>query len=185
MTELSILITAIFSRYEKAEQLLKLLHTQSEGKNVSINLFLDNKKISIGEKRQILLDNSKSKYICFIDDDDFVSDDFIDEILSAIKEGCDVITFNQMATIDSDIYEVSFGLKNENEQLHSNGIVRRKPFHVCVWKYDLIKDCKFTHINYGEDWDFAKLCNDKAKTETHINKTLHFYNFSSKLTEAK
>ena len=52
-----------------------------------IGLF-DNKKRSVGEKRQDLLNLAKGQYLVFIDDDDRISDDYISSIIQAMNENC-------------------------------------------------------------------------------------------------
>ena len=48
----------------------------------------DNKKRSVGEKRQDLLNLAKGQYLVFIDDDDRISDDYISSIIQAMNENC-------------------------------------------------------------------------------------------------
>lgn len=195
MIKLSVLIPGVPSRIQEAALLIAKLERLSAGLPVEILYFLDNKKRSIGAKRNALASIASGEYICFVDDDDDVSNGYFKEILK--NTGPDIITFDQLANIKvseetakiSHIQEeinfhISFGINNENEQLH-DGIVKRKPFHVCPIKREIAIKCKFGDNNYGEDWDFMEQVLRIAKTEKHIDDILHFYNFDETKTEAK
>ena len=44
--------------------------------------FFDNKKRTIGKKRDEMLKLAQGKYVTFVDDDDRISDDYVDEIMN-------------------------------------------------------------------------------------------------------
>jgi glycosyltransferase involved in cell wall biosynthesis len=75
---LSILICSLPGRIKYLSELLNVLNPQIEGEEIIINI---DKYKTIGAKRNDLLNASKSDYVCFIDDDDMVSEDYLDEIL--------------------------------------------------------------------------------------------------------
>ena len=58
--------------------------------DVEILLLFDNRHLTLGAKRNFILDRAKGDYISFIDDDDDISDDYIQTLLTASK---DVMTF--------------------------------------------------------------------------------------------
>jgi hypothetical protein len=120
-----------------------------------------------------------------LDDDDDITDEFLIEILSAIKndENVDVITFKQITHINNDEPSIiHFSLKHENEEYYPGGIIRRKPFHMCAWNSKKAKAVTFKDISLTEDWcwieELCKLCN----REYFIDKVLHKYIFNSKTT---
>ena len=102
MTLLEILIPSVPERADKVERLKATLLTQIGNLNVTISIYItDSVKKggqTIGFKRQHLLQNSTSKYVAFIDDDDIVSDDYISQIYNALKTNPDVVTFNGFIT---------------------------------------------------------------------------------------
>jgi hypothetical protein len=55
-------------------------------------------------------------------------------------------------------------------------IAKRPPFHVCAW-HKKNKEFRFPSVNYGEDWGWVEQFIKYAKTEVHIDKVLHKYNF--------
>jgi hypothetical protein len=185
----SILITSIPERLSGLAQIYKKLEDQIKKnqyeEKVEILSFVDNKTRSIGHKRQDLINASDAKFLAFLDDDDLVSDDYIKEIVSAIEEcpEVDVISFNQEAKIGSDMpVVVYFGLQYENTEYIPGIPMYRKPFHMCAWNCRLAKQIEFKDISWAEDWHWIKeLCN-KAKTEKHIDKILHYYIFDKNTT---
>jgi hypothetical protein len=192
---LSILIPSIPSRVEKyLLPLFKKLEGQAENRPVEILSLLDNKKRSIGLKRQSLVSEARGEYITFVDDDDDVSDDYVDQILRA-RAGAlfapDVITFDQVSSIDGKPFKVSFGLNNVNQEAGWLEVdkkyrdIQRRPFHVCAWRRAIADGLEFPDASYGEDWYWAENMCKRAMTEIHIDSVLHFYRFDNKVTEAE
>lgn len=183
---LSILIPSIPSRFDKLLATYNHIASLCEGKDIEVLAFTDNKKRSIGEKRDALVQMSNGKYFMFVDDDDTLLS--VDEIYEATLQDVDVITFKQEClNSDKTTFIVDFGLGNEiehNKDENGNYIdCKRPPFHVCAWsrKY---KFYKYPSVNYGEDWGWLSQFIKDVKTEVHIDKVLHKYNFDPKVTEA-
>jgi len=148
-------------------------------------VLLDNKRRTVGEKRDALLRMARGQYVAYVDDDDDVSDDYVAELLKAAREGPDVITFNQHCTVNAVQFEVQFKLGNPNEAPNGVGTIKRNAWHVCAWRRTLAIQSRFPASNYGEDWAFAApLCAIPGLREVHIPKVLHYYRHSSKTTEA-
>jgi hypothetical protein len=166
-------------------KLYDYLLKETEGMDIEILMFCDNKKRSIGKKREDLKNLSKGKYFMFVDDDDWVEN--IKDLYEATKKDVDVITFKQKCrNNDGSEYIVTFGLGNEVEHNNENGNyldIKRPPFHVCAW-HSKFKPIKFPDINYAEDWGFVKYALILAETEYHIDKIVHSYNFDINLSEA-
>lgn len=183
---LSILIPSIPSRFDKLIATYNRLLTMCEGKDIEILAFTDNKKRTIGEKRDALVQMSNGKYIMFVDDDDTLLS--VDEIYEATLQDVDVITFKQEClNSDKSTFIVDFGLNNEiehNKDEKGNYLdCKRPPFHVCAW-HKKHKEFRFPSVNYGEDWGWVEQFIKYAKTEVHIDKVLHKYNFDPIVTEA-
>lgn len=190
---LSILIPSIPERIEKAMKLYNKLLAQIGDEPVEVLLLMDNRKRSIGAKRNDLKDMAKGLYWAFCDDDDDISDNYIERIIDSIISNQldsstnlmpDVITFNQIANINNVPYPVKFGLNNDNEELNEQ-LTLRQPFHVCAWLNEKFKDCKFGDSNYGEDAIFVQQACSIATVEYHIDEVLHIYKFNSDLSRAE
>lgn len=183
---LSILIPSIPSRFDKLLATYNHIANLCEGKDIEVLAFTDNKKRSIGEKRDALVQMSNGKYVMFVDDDDTLLS--VDEIYEATLQDVDVITFKQEClNADKSTFIVDFGLGNDiehNKDENGNYVdCKRPPFHVCAW-HKRFKEFRFPSVNYGEDWAWIKQFIHDAIKEVHIDKVLHKYNFDPKVTEA-
>jgi len=190
--QLSILIPSIPSRWERAQKLYTKISKMCEGKDIEILLFLDNKKRTVGAKRDALVQMSRGKYFMFVDDDDDILS--IDEIYQATFQDVDVITFKQLClNQNKTTFVVTFGVGNPNEvninrELSSStntvySDCKRPPYHVCAWN-QTFKKYRFPEISYGEDWEWVQQCIPEAKTEVFIDKILHSYNYDQNVSEA-
>lgn len=191
MIKLSILIPSIPSRMARLWNLLETLEKQIAGrKSVEILALTDNKQMSIGSKRDKLKDLAAGEYLCFLDDDDAISDDYVDQLLAATNSQADVIPFNQIAVINGIPVDVDFDLSHANEELQwdkegeSYKPLKRQPFHVCAWRSEIAKQCTFPDISYGEDAVFVEQACRLATTQHKINQVLHRYIFDDQVTEA-
>jgi glycosyltransferase involved in cell wall biosynthesis len=182
--KLSILTPTIPNRESQLKALSEKLAKQIGDLPVEHLILSDNRKRSIGEKRQSLVDIANGEYIAFCDDDDDVSDNYVSELLKAIETKADVITFNQKAIYNGLKSEVHFGIKNQDGQFNPGGITLRGPWHVCAWNRQKVKGCVFGFSNYGEDLVWSHQARKRIKTGHHINKVLHTYIHDAATTAA-
>jgi hypothetical protein len=190
--KLSVLIPSIPERFEMANKLYRRLDKLRDGRDtVEILMFADDMKRSIGKKREALVQIANGKYLSFVDDDDDVADNYFKKIIDEINKGKnpDLITINSIASIEGKSFYVNVGIDNENEQVRGDGNggyldVKRKPFHVCVWKSKIAKRESFSDKNYGEDWDWCEKLLPKVKTHASINAYLHRYYYSKEVSQA-
>jgi len=185
----SILIPAIFERLDRLAKLTTFLQGQIDAGKYPVEIIsvVDNRIVTVGEKRQMVLDASHGDYVAFVDDDDWVEPNYVSAIVEAIEAnmGVDVITFDNYSFIESNPRAtISMRLGNPNDQINFNGITRRAAWHTCVWRSDLALRSKFPVSSYGEDWVWAEPLNALAKTEHHIDKVLHHYIFNREVSRA-
>lgn len=193
MIDLSILIPSIPSRLDKLGRLFTKLQGQVDRGNYPVEIlsFLDNKKRSVGFKRDALVQLARGEFCCFVDDDDQVYDCYIHELVFAAKhQRADVIVFNEHCTINKEnIFTVRFGLEYPNEEAHKeNGRwvdITRKPWHPCAWRTRIAQSERFADASYGEDWHWCKRLLSKAKTQHRINRVISRYDFDNRTTEAE
>jgi hypothetical protein len=193
MISLSVLIPSIPSRWEKARKLFEKIQAQASGfvGVVEVLLLMDNKKRTVGEKRQALLGIAAGEYVAFVDDDDDVADYYVKALLSGMGAvGPDVITFNTNCILtfkdgkeQRGIVEQRLG--NPEEGFKPWDTTLRRPTQIAAWKRSIAQQCKFPAIQYGEDRAWGDACIALAKTEHHIPLMLYQYNWSEEGTEAK
>ena len=188
MRELSILILTLPTRIDSYATLIKSLNQQVIENNlinrVQILTLCDTKEISVGEKRNILLNKSCGRYVCFIDDDDVIAPNYLIKIISALSSNADVITFCGDYMENSIRTEFSISMVHRGNFNHPN-IFYRLPNHLCPVKREIALSCQFTDKNYGEDSDYAEKINKYLKNEYHIQDKLYFYMYNSNTSQTK
>ena len=194
---LSILILSLVERIDQLRKLLSSFDAQiaayehRSANSVEIIVDLDNGKRSISTKRNNLLHLAKGEYLCFIDDDDSVSEDFVESVTNAIKMNLNVdcITFDQSCIVDDRQFTVSFGLGHpitSEEYMLAKGEERlhRPPYHMCAFKSNIAKRHLFSSLkdNRGksvEDIDWLLRLYPYLNNECRIPKILHYYQYCS------
>lgn len=189
MTQLSILIPTIPERVEMFTRIFNEVHRQVQYCQTvhpslgSVEVLVDDSKkfieggLSIGKKREELVKRAQGKYLCFLDDDDNISGDYVETLLRLCYKNHDICTFNSFVRLENFWMLVNMSLFwSENEQAHP-GIILRKPWHICPVKSIYAKLHPFPDSNYGEDWEwFEKVlqhCQHQAKTEAILHEYHH------------
>ena len=168
--KLSILIPTVPSRKSSLRAVLEKLESQPDD-GVHIITLYDNKRWTVGAKRNKLLHLADSEYVCFIDDDDEVSKEYVGAIIEATESKPDLITFNVRYTSDKgEDYICKYG-------------EGQRPAHVHVWRNENLTD--FPETNVGEDTRWVKNNLSNVTNVVHIEKTLYHYKFNSKNTETQ
>ena len=195
----SILMLSIPSRLDKYKKLQdKLLGQIGDREDVEVLCLIDNKAFHIYEKRNELLQMARGSYIAFLDDDDDVSDDYIEEIMNVITirtDEWDVIAFDQMCDIDGKSCRVWSDIRNPHEPVRMKNESEyhdclRPPYHWCVWRTELAQSEKFVahyHETTGqscEDIHWLARLYPKVLRQYKIEKCLHIYQWSPDTTES-
>jgi glycosyltransferase involved in cell wall biosynthesis len=199
--KLSILILTIEKRKHKLSELLGKLDVQIGGggsiivdKHISMYSirYGDNERIieivvnydeiaNIGEKRNALLKIANGEYVCFFDDDDEPSPNYIQTLLDAIETKPDCASLRGIMTTNGtnpEIFEHS--LKYKAWRTTNNKIkYERYPNHLNCIKSQIAKQFKFPEINHGEDFQWSKAIHESGilKTEYYIDDILYYYKF--------
>ena len=182
MKELSILIPTLPTRIDSYANLIKMLNKQVIENNlinrVQILTLGDTKEYSVGKKRNLLLEMSIGKYVCFIDDDDKISDSYLFEIIRAIQSNADVITFCGEYIEQNKTQNFSISKTHKRDYTEGENIYRL-PNHLCPVKIEIALQSRFPDKNFGEDSEYATRINRLIKTEYHIKEKLYYYLYSS------
>ena len=173
---LSILICSLEERKEEfLSRILSILTPQIQNKDVEIIILTDNGEMPIGTKRNMSLDVANGKYVCFIDDDDIVSDKYVELVLSKIEEDTDVIVFNGIVTTNgSDVKMARQGMEYEYGEV--DGVYYRLPNHLAIHKKETMIE-RFMDVRTGEDDEWAQRRLKEIKTQSRIDEILYHYDF--------
>jgi len=132
--------------------------------------------------------NAQGEYVGFLDDDDMVSNDYVESLTKAMTETpADVITFDQHCTVNGEEFAVNFKVGNPHEPfVPGSGIpmIKRPPYHMCFWHSKIAKNIQFRQSSYGEDLDWISRMLPYVTSETHIDKMLHYYRYSDSTSES-
>jgi len=142
-------------------------------------LWDDDAKLTTGEKRNNLLNQASGDFIVFVDDDDDVDDNYVDEILKVIIENpnIDCIGINGMITFDGNrskpwSISIQHGHWHETDEMYL-----RTPNHISPVRRSIALQAKFPDITYGEDMEYSKRILPMCKLEACIDKPLYHYKY--------
>ena len=177
---LAILICTLPERFEKLKRLKNILEPQVERfkDQVFIQCNDAGRQIQTGTKRNWLIEQTQSDYFCFVDDDDLVSSFYVSEIVKAMSQGPDVITFCGYMTTDG-LHRRDFTIRLGSKYEEKNGHYYRWCNHLCIFKRELVSQIKFPDVWVQEDYLWSKAINDRKilKSEIHLNQDLYVYDF--------
>lgn len=195
--KLSILILSIPSRIDKYVRLQnKLLEQIGNREDVEVLCMIDNKSFHIYEKRNVLLQAARGSHLAWLDDDDDVSDDYIEKITDAIEKDStlDVISFNQDTYLDGKHARIFCEMGNPHDPVVPDGKggyrdTLRPPYHWCVWRTKMAQSEPFRE-SYSwngqscEDIDWLVRLYARVKSSCKLDDFLHIYNWTSEGTES-
>lgn len=178
---LSIMICTIPERAVKLNRLLELLKRQNVP---DVEILINNDVgITIGEKRNILASRASGEYGCFVDDDDMISEEYINRILTAIKNKpdcvglCGIIYFNGS-------YPRMFYHTIESAGWYTSGNEYwRTPNHLNPIRLDIMRRVGFENCSFGEDQEYSKAVRCFLKTEETIEAPIYYYLYRIKTGE--
>jgi len=182
-TKLSILLITVPERFNLLEKLIKELDKQRRGLPVEVLYLGDVRTLNVGAKRNILKNMVNSEYSVWIDDDDWVEPNYIEEIMKGIEQKPDVITFNNQVFMRDYAHhhpmveKVIFKLEHKKRtQDLPNKIYYYLPCHTHAIKHSIVKRYDFPDITYGgADFKWSEAIQHELKTEYHIDKQLYHH----------
>lgn len=184
---LSILIATTRDRREMFKLLYFEFHKQTQDKPVEVLYEEDNKEISIGAKRQKLLERAKGDYIVFFDSDDWPMPYYVDEILEALEQKPDCVGFLIHMTTNGKrpqvcCHSLQYPVWRGDGKIKIDGYdyVRNVTHFNCV-RRDLALQVGFKDLRFGEDRLYSDAVTQLCEIEVFINKKLFHYRYSNKV----
>ena len=185
----SILIPTMPGRLEKFTNLFNELHRQLAYMQTfhptlgQIEIVIDDSKrfldggLSIGKKREALVQRAEGKYCWFLDDDETIAPNYLETLVRLCCRNEDVCTFRAIGKFDNywAVYDMSL-YNTWNEPSTPDKTVVRQPWHQCPVKTEYAKMYHFPDTSYGEDWAFMEKVLTHCKTEAHTDAILLQYN---------
>lgn len=141
----------------------------------------DNKEISVGAKRQNLLERATGDFICFVDSDDLVPGYYVERILKAISEtpGADCVGFQiKCFGCEGVTADASMKYKEWAENQADFDYVRHT-YHKTPVRREIALAVGFEDMRYGEDYKYSMGLRDSGllKTEAYIDAVMYEYRF--------
>jgi glycosyltransferase involved in cell wall biosynthesis len=188
--KLSILILTMRERRDYLKRLKKILDPQVKQRWNDVEVLIqhddEESPSTVGAKRNALLADAQGDYVCFIDDDDVVSNDYVSNILESIQSEPDCCSLRGVITTDNGepyIFEHSIQYKGYKTNVDESPIkYERYPNHLNAIKRSIAIKYKFPLTNFGEDTDWSTQIfkGGDIKTEVTINSIMYHYLFNSK-----
>lgn len=189
---LSVLICSVPERQNMLANLFHYFKEISSAFRQEVEIIYDNSpkhEMSVGKKRQLLLERAKGEWIVFFDDDDQPNEQYINWIMEAIKQHPDIdcIGIRGLMTtngenaktwchrlgypIDGDgLHPTKFGYDYVRPIIHFNPVLRKKALQA-----------GFRDMRFGEDMDYADRLNEILEKEYFIDQELFHYKYTNHL----
>lgn len=164
------------------QELNKQIAVNNAQDKIEIITETDNGENSVGKKRNNVLDKARGEYVCFIDDDDMITDIYVSKTLKALESKPDVVEL--VGYLPK--YNLPF-IHNLNCGGHfrKDGIQFRTPNHLNTIKTSIARRVRYPEISHGEDQDYSHRLWDSGlmKTEALIGDRMYIYQFDSAKSE--
>lgn len=154
--DVTFLIPTIAGREQSLQTLMASIHEKmgrlAPHLRYNINLAFDNRETSIGTKRQQLLQGAGGKYSAFIDDDDEITDAYVEDLVQTVQGSHPVMRLRgQIAR-----YTFTHSLENTLTSPMARGeVFLRPPNHLNPMMTDVAKLIPFADAVRGEDLDWT------------------------------
>ena len=154
--DVTFLIPTIAGREQSLQNLMSSIHEKmarlAPNIRYKINLAFDNREMSIGLKRQNLLQAAEGRYSAFIDDDDDITDAYVEDLVQTIQGSYPVMRLRGRI----DPYTFTHSLENKlNAPMARDDVFLRPPNHLNPMLTDVAKLIHFKDATRGEDLDWT------------------------------
>lgn len=122
---------------------------------VEFCLAFDNRETSIGLKRQSLLTQATGKYLSFIDDDDDITDAYIEDLLECFKGGFHTMRLRGQMSQYTFTHTTAVQLTDRMATKDDPPVFQRPPNHLNPMLSEIAKLVAFKDAVHGEDLDWT------------------------------
>lgn len=179
--QLSILLATVENRKELFAKLHAHITSLARGLPVEILFACDAKQISIGKKRQNLLEQASGDYVVYVDDDDWVSGRYVDAILNAIANKPDCVGFEIKCTINGATPVPAIASMRYPQWCENRDGYRfcRSIYHKTPVLREIALKVGFPDMRYAEDRAYSDGVMRLVKSEVFIPEQLYHYRFKN------
>ena len=162
--------------------------------DIELLVYIDNKKWTLGRKRNALIGLSVGDFIAFVDDDDRVSEDYVATIIKTIDENpdADCIVYDVFCTVSNSLdskvksfsfvckYGVEFEYVGHTETTPWYG----KPAQIMIWNRKIMEEYHFPDVTLKEDFIWVKTAWGSIKKQIRIDKILYYYDYDAATSQS-
>ena len=173
----SILIPSMPDRREQRRRVLMILEPQlKKYDDIELLILEDNCKRDYGHKLQSMIDIAQGEYISFIDDDDLISENYVDRIYSHLDGVVDCIGFSGHISInDGPIMPVFYSMENKIPENRFDGYYRFIQ-HVNPIKKSIVEQVPYDgHFGADTEWSDKVSELNLITLETYIPEVMYMY----------
>ena len=188
---LTIGILGLTSRTDMRNSLIRQLGAQQDAlpcrNSVKIALEVDDGEATVGGKRQKIINECSTEYLCFVDDDDLVDPNYLKSLLKGLKDKPDCVTFKGIVTTDEknpELFRLSLHYPVGAWSQDVQGTHMRTPNHLCPMKVELMRQVAYRDITSYEDALWGMWIHPLLHSQCHIDEVLYYYRYSPTGSEA-
>lgn len=157
----------ICDKYAKKDKRIKVIHQENKG---------------LSGARNCGIEQANGKYITFVDSDDFISKDYISDLLFELKKNeCDISACGTI-NVDENGNELNIEVSSKNIQLLGEEQIKAllmSKLSTTAWgklyKIELFKNIRYPIRKYNEDTFTTYKVLDLSQKTIVINKPLYYY----------
>jgi len=131
------------------------MHQTADCPDIEVLQLADNRRMSVGEKRQALVDIARGRFWSMVDDDDMVAEDYVSTIRAALDadRDLDVICFPAILRVLGEAAQIV----TQRLDLSEDTPLLRRPNQTCCWRRAFAQEtgATFPSRDYGEDYAWA------------------------------
>jgi hypothetical protein len=152
---------------------------------LEICIEFDAREMSIGLKRQTLLHKAQGKYMAFIDDDDEITDAYIEDLWACIQGGYHTMRLRGQMAEYPFVHSTEITLTSPMATMDTPSVFQRPPNHLNPMLTDVAKLIRFKDAVRGEDLDWTLSLYRAMLLETEYrsdpSRTHYIYNLGERL----
>lgn len=184
--KLSILILTTYKRkkwLDRMEFILDWQIAQLKNKDdVEIIIIIDDGERTIGTKRNEAVERANGIAMAFVDEDDFIGDQYLQRGLDFVNSGKDVASLIGLY-FSNGVYDRPFVHSDQYTHWYTEPTrYIRNNNHLNFIKTQIARKIKYEEVNFGEDGRYSEKLKASGliKTEFEIKEVLYFYFARSK-----